>query len=747
MSALNDPTFSALANDPDEALRDLFGHSRFRGGQREVVDTVVEGSDALVVMPTGSGKSLCYQLPAVLTEGITLVVSPLIALMKDQVDQLVAAGLPATFINSSIGAEAQRERIRGLQHGAYKLVYVAPERFGSRSFTDALERVPLGLFAVDEAHCISQWGHDFRPDYRRLGEVRARLGNPRTMALTATATPIVQEDILRGLALDDARVFVRGFERPNLKFEVFHSRGRDAKEDRIAALVEHHDGESIVVYGATRKQIEEVTATLRRRGIDAAAYHGGLADHERAAVQDSWARGDVPVLVATNAFGMGVDKSDVRAVVHYNVPGSLEAYYQEAGRAGRDGDPANCLLLFNYGDRGIHEFFIENSFPDRDAYRTVWDALRRRGDGAQPWNVQRFAKKVGGVHAMGVETIIRSLRYHGHIDEGTRSGQAWLAVVDDVPLQDLSIDWDHFSSRRQIAEAQLEDVVRYASARRCRQNHIVDHFGGTPVHPDGCGTCDICDGPLDYALAAMEELSRQVVARDESDVVMKKLLAGVARARGRFGAHLVAQMLRGSTAKRVRETSLDRLSTYGILSDLLQDDIVHLLDLLTRYGLLARNEYGAISLTDRGGEVMRDQVKPASGLATEWEMTMSRGRGSDAPTSSRSGGSTRVRTTTGSTHDETLALLDEGNDFRQVAVLRGIQPRTILNHMVELAARGDAVDVTADVRADVVDALRVHAADWTTDDALRPLKEALPMECSYDELKLGLVAYLQERDS
>ncbi len=737
-------SWEALATDARQGLEDLFGHGEFRSGQQEVVDRVVGGSDALVVMPTGSGKSLCYQLPACLVDGVALVVSPLIALMKDQVDQLRELGLPATLINSSITRDEQRRRIESIRHGGHKIIYVAPERFKSSGFLRALEEIDVGLFAVDEAHCISQWGHDFRPDYRRLGEVRERLGNPRTMALTATATPTVQKDILRGLGLEDAEVFVRGFERPNLKFEVYQARGHDAKEDRIVALAEHHHGESVVVYCATRKQVRNVARSLRRRGLDVAAYHGGMDDAKRAQKQDAWSSGEVPLLVATNAFGMGVDKSDVRAVIHYDMPSSLEAYYQEAGRAGRDGEPANCLLLFNFGDRGIHEFFIENSYPDAAAYRAVWTALQALGKGTQPFDSDRFAERVRGVHPMGVETILRSLRYAGYVEDGMRDGHGWVALPRPVDASELDIDWTHAASRRAIAERQLEDVVAYASTQDCRQNFIVEHFGGTPAMPTGCGTCDRCKGMPDYAREAMADMVREIRTRDDADTVLKKLLAGVARARGRFGAHAIAQMLRGANTKKMRKTSLGKLSTFGILRDLKQDDLVHLLDALARHGLTVTNEHGCVALAQIGKLVMVGDEEPPSSLQDEWDLTIvERGTGRQA-SRARVSIAPRGPVPGGTTYEKTLGLLNEGLSVAEVAVRRGIRERTVLDHLVLLADRGETLEIEA--RSDLVEALREHD-NFAVGDSLRELRDALPYECSYSELKLALAVWLGEKSS
>src|SRR5437867_5279672 len=342
-------------------LRERFGFEVFRPAQKQVIDKVIAGENVLAVMPTGSGKSLCYQLPALALPGLTLVVSPLIALMKDQVDQLSRLGLPATVINSTASREQQRSRLEQAIAGRIKLLFVAPERFQNDEFRARLEQSRVSLFAVDEAHCISLWGHDFRPDYLRLRHVVAQLKCPPVLALTATATPLVRRDILTQLAVAHATQIVSGFDRPNLYLEV---REVATNHEKIRAIIELARWAPLgIVYAGTRKNVEDIHGNLRRAGIEAAAYHAGLALPDRKAVQDHFMKASECVIVATNAFGMGIDRSQVRFVVHADIPDSVEAYYQEIGRAGRDGCPARCLLLFNYADKWIPEFFIDSSHP------------------------------------------------------------------------------------------------------------------------------------------------------------------------------------------------------------------------------------------------------------------------------------------------------------------------------------------------------------------------------------------------
>jgi ATP-dependent DNA helicase RecQ len=343
-----------------EQLQNHFGLDDFRPMQREVIEDVLGGKDVLCVMPTGAGKSLCYQLPAAMGGGLSLIVSPLISLMEDQVQQLTDEGIPALLLNSSLNGAQQRQVIAQLHQDFQGLLYVAPERFFASSFQSTLEQLRPKLFAVDEAHCISQWGHDFRPEYSRLGEVRQRLGKPPTIALTATATDDVREDIIRRLGLREPTIVITGFDRPNLSYE---SRRVPKNQEKIAELLSLCRGEagSGIVYCTTRKAVDEVSSLLSTelKGRPVFAYHAGMDQKIRTANQERFMETERSIAVATNAFGMGINKPDVRFVIHYNVPGTLEAYYQEAGRAGRDGLPARCVMLFSYQDRKIHEFFIE----------------------------------------------------------------------------------------------------------------------------------------------------------------------------------------------------------------------------------------------------------------------------------------------------------------------------------------------------------------------------------------------------
>ncbi|WP_182868891.1 ATP-dependent DNA helicase RecQ [Stieleria mannarensis] len=369
---------NATATDYDSLLS-RFGLREFRPGQREVIEAVAGGDDVMCVMPTGGGKSLCYQLPSLARPGMTIVVSPLIALMKDQVDTLRQLGIAARLINSTQSVREQEDVMESMTRGELEMVYVAPERLRNGRFLEILQRCQVTLLAVDEAHCVSEWGHDFRPDYSRLGKVRAQyLDGLQTIALTATATPLVRDDVCSLLDLKSPKVFVTGFARTNLRFGVSQSKTDVEKETQLTEFVKRQDGAGII-YAATRKNCEAIGDWLpeqTRRPIG--VYHGGMDSEKRRVVQEKFMAGELAAIVATNAFGMGIDKSDIRFVAHYNMPGTLEAYYQEAGRAGRDGLESDCRLFFSYQDRYIQEYFIENRYPSKEVVKKVYQYLLSR---------------------------------------------------------------------------------------------------------------------------------------------------------------------------------------------------------------------------------------------------------------------------------------------------------------------------------------------------------------------------------
>lgn len=593
---------------PQDALKEHFGLESFRYPQEEIIEAILKGEDTLVIMPTGGGKSLCYQLPALLIPGVTLVISPLIALMKDQVDALKTKGIAADMINSSQSWPRQQETLQALKDKKLKLLYIAPERFRARSFTDSLQGIDISLVAVDEAHCISQWGHDFRPDYLRLGEALEFLGHPLCAAFTATATPEVREDIRRNLRLKSPHSFVSGFSRPNLTFTIRKPKTKLEKYGRIRRLIESH--KTGIIYCATRKSVEEVSEWLKEDDQDHVIYHGGLGDVDRSLAQDRFIQGETSVAVATNAFGMGIDRADIRFVCHYEMPGSIEAFYQEAGRAGRDGKPGFCELLFMYADKRVQDFFIEGGNPEASLIKSTYAHLHSAADGKREVVLSmddlthRLGKRTNGMSvssAMGVlrrQGIIARFDVPGSRVRGTR------LLKPEILPGDLILDAAALAEKKRRDESKLKKVIQWAYAQNCREQWILRYFGELQSKP--CGRCDAC-------LVAIESPTR--VLNEHETVILKKALSGIARMSQRLGKHQwiarfgrdrIIKCLLGSKAKTVLQADLDKLPTWGILNAHTPAFVSELFDAMAQQGLMETTdgEYPLLQLTEFGSRVM-----------------------------------------------------------------------------------------------------------------------------------------------
>ena len=567
-------------------LRERFGFDDFRPAQKQVIDKIMAGENALAVMPTGSGKSLCYQLPALALPGLTLVVSPLIALMKDQVDQLNHLGLPATVINSTVSREQQRSRLEQAIAGRIKLLYIAPERFQNDEFRAALARTRVSLFAVDEAHCISLWGHDFRPDYLRLRRILRELQSPPVLALTATATPAVRRDIVAQLGIENATQVVSGFGRPNLYLEV---REVATNLEKIRAIIELARWAPLgIVYAGTRKNVEEIHASLRRAGVEAAAYHAGLAPPDRKAIQERFMKASECVIVATNAFGMGIDRSQVRFVVHADIPDSVEAYYQEIGRAGRDGDPARCLLLFNYADKWIPEFFIDSSHPPADILKYVFGKLCRSGSSdvvGESW------RRVSATNDHRFHASIALLSRFGYLEKiQTQEGRGVRILKSDDPAL-RGLNFQELESRRQFEYKKFGVMLNYASRFRkhCYRSFILSYFGEWNRNRE-CGNCSRCD-PEKYPRGTKLEIPvvttrPRATSSESATIVALKILSCVLRVQQKLGREKIAKILAGSG-----DTSVEgyrSLSTYGLLSDYSIKSVTGMIDYLIAENYIAQ---------------------------------------------------------------------------------------------------------------------------------------------------------------
>ncbi|CAA9513320.1 MAG: ATP-dependent DNA helicase RecQ [uncultured Solirubrobacteraceae bacterium] len=586
----------ARARDAEGALHELFGHPGFRRGQEEAVAAALAGRDVLVVMPTGSGKSLCYQLPALMRADLTLVVSPLVSLMQDQVEALerVAPGRVA-LVNAQQDAATNRRALEAAVSGHVRLLYVAPERFASPGFVEKLRTARIGLFVVDEAHCVSQWGHDFRPDYFRLADAARYLGAEAIVASTATATPQVASDIVERLGLRDPVRVSTGFDRPNLSFAVVPCATKEAGHRGIAAALAEPGALPGIVYAGTRAECDKLSGRLERElGEPVLAYHAGLPRDVRAEAQRRFMAGEVRVVVATNAFGMGVDKADVRTVCHETVPGSLEAYYQEAGRAGRDGAPARCLLFASSRDKGLHVFFIERSTVEDHAIgRVAQRVLARAADGRYDLTAGELSA-TAGCDEEGVRSIL------GHLARAKVIQPA--PSAPDRALGRVTGPWDGkaMAACRSSAQdgtrarwKQYRSVWAFVEGSRCRREAMLRHFGDTarPAPEGPC--CDVCDPelrpelpsarPRRSAPARPAQLAQRPAAGSELD---DAILDVVASAQPEVGRTRAVEILRGGRSKVIVQHSYDGLPHYGTFGHLAAPSVLERVDALLQAGTL-----------------------------------------------------------------------------------------------------------------------------------------------------------------
>jgi ATP-dependent DNA helicase RecQ len=468
-----------------------FGISSFRPGQELTIRNVLDGQDTLAIMPTGGGKSLCYQLPALELPGTTLVVSPLIALMKDQYDKLEVLGVEVLRLDSTLGPREEAAALARLREPRPCIAYVTPERLGDPSFRTSLAEVKVALFVVDEAHCISQWGHDFRPAYLGLGNAIGDLGHPVVLALTATAPPRVKDDILAQLEMPDAAVVDVGLHRPNLRYHVIRASTERKKRAVLARLLEKCRGCGII-YAATVKNVEAIATFLAKNGIESGKYHGRMRSRERERAQAAFMeRGEPRVMVATNAFGLGVDKQDIRFVIHYNFPGSLEAYYQEAGRAGRDSRSANCVLLYQPDDKRIQSFFLGGRYPTPDQTKAVSVSLRQLAERLARAPTLREIAEQADVPLKKTRVVLSFLKDGGYATEV--GGMSFAPASDEPPdLTALQRAAARYAQKRTQDRARLESMLRYAQSHLCRNKLLFAYFGYAEDAAEPCGTCDNC---------------------------------------------------------------------------------------------------------------------------------------------------------------------------------------------------------------------------------------------------------------
>lgn len=715
----------------EKALRTLkqyFGYDHFRDGQEKIISNILKGHDTLGIMPTGGGKSICFQIPALLFPGITIVVSPLISLMKDQVDSLNSLGISASFINSSLSQRETYDRIRAAREGKYKILYVAPERLESEQFDSMMQAVNISLVAIDEAHCISQWGHDFRPSYRRiLPFIKSLASRPVVTAFTATATDEVKRDIIKLLAMRNSGVFVMGFDRQNLSFSVVRG---DNKKDFVTEFLADSKGQAGIIYAATRKEVDNLYNYLSKKGYPTGRYHAGLSDDDRLKTQEAFIYDDISIMVATNAFGMGIDKSNVRYVIHYNMPKNMEAYYQEAGRAGRDGDPGQCILLFNAQDVLLQKFLIE---------QTMSSPERKAGE------YKKLQTMIDYCHTPG---CLRKyiLQYFGEQDAPEQCGNC-SSCNDESELNDITVIAQKiFSCVRHMNERFGSSLV--AEVLKGSKNKKVSQFGFERLSTYGL--------MKEYTLKEIKDIINIMIAEGymyltEGQYPLLKLRPKVVPVLK--GEDRVWQRVQRKQVKAQEDNSLfellrslrrdiseqENIPPYVVFPDstlremcaLLPTDVSSMLS-VKGVGEIKFQKYGRpfidIIIKYKSDQNQSPESNGIIEQKVQGEVEKTNEGGAGAIGSKDTGSNDKEAEQP--SHLITFQMYEAGQTVAEIARLRNLKPVTIEQHIIRCGREGHPVDWST-IIPHQYEPIILEKIDLLGADKLKPIKEALPKEISY----------------